>query len=60
MIENFIYSRNMESFSPDKTDLQLLDLLQHDAGQSNQQLAAQVNVSPRPACGASSACMTRV
>jgi Lrp/AsnC family leucine-responsive transcriptional regulator len=49
MIENFIYSRNMESFSPDKTDLQLLDLLQHDAGQSNQQLAAQVNVSP-PTC----------
>ena len=49
MIDDFIYSRNMESFSPDKTDLQLLDLLQHDAGQSNQQLAAQVNVSP-PTC----------
>ena len=39
----------MESFSPDKTDLELLDLLQHDASQSNQELAALVHVSP-PTC----------
>ena len=39
----------MESFTPDKTDLLLLDLLQHDASQSNQELAALVHVSP-PTC----------
>ncbi len=33
----------------DAIDLQLLDLLQRDAGQSNQQLAEQVHVSP-PTC----------
>lgn len=40
---------NMESNTLDAIDLQLLDLLQHDAGQSNQQLAARVHVSP-PTC----------
>ena len=39
----------MESISLDAIDLQLLDLLQRDAGQSNQQLAEQVHVSP-PTC----------
>mgnify|MGYP001203529229 FL=1 len=39
----------MESNTLDAIDLQLLDLLQHDAGQSNQQLAARVHVSP-PTC----------
>lgn len=36
-------------FELDATDLQLLDLLQHDAAQSNQALAGQVHVSP-PTC----------
>lgn len=45
----FIYIEIMESITLDKVDLQLLDLLQHDAGQSNQQLAALVHVSP-PTC----------
>ena len=40
---------NMESNTLDAIDLQLLDLLQHYAGQSNQQLAARVHVSP-PTC----------
>lgn len=35
--------------SLDLTDLQLLDLLQRDAGQSNLQLAAQLHISP-PTC----------
>lgn len=35
--------------SLDFTDLQLLDLLQRDAGQSNLQLAAQLHISP-PTC----------
>ena len=35
--------------SLDITDLQLLDLLQRDAGQSNLQLAAQLHISP-PTC----------
>jgi len=39
----------MESTSLDSIDLQLLDLLQTDAAQSNQALAAQVHVSP-PTC----------
>ena len=39
----------MESISLDSIDLQLLDLLQTDAAQSNQSLAAQVHVSP-PTC----------
>ncbi len=46
---DFIYIEIMESITLDKVDLQLLDLLQHDAGQSNQQLAALVHVSP-PTC----------
>lgn len=39
----------MESITLDATDLQLLNLLQHDAAQSNQSLAEQVHVSP-PTC----------
>ena len=39
----------MESLTLDATDLQLLNLLQHDAAQSNQALAEQVHVSP-PTC----------
>ncbi len=39
----------MESISLDSTDLQLLNLLQTDAAQSNQSLAEQVHVSP-PTC----------
>lgn len=39
----------MQSISLDSIDLQLLDLLQTDAAQSNQSLAAQVHVSP-PTC----------
>ena len=38
-----------QSFELDATDLQLLDLLQHDAAQSNQALAERVHVSP-PTC----------
>jgi DNA-binding Lrp family transcriptional regulator len=45
----------MESILLDSTDLQLLNLLQTDAAQSNQSLAEQVHVSP-PVCAASSAC----
>lgn len=37
------------SFTPDAVDLQLLDLLQHDATLSNQALAERVRVSP-PTC----------
>ena len=37
------------SFELDSIDLQLLDLLQHDASQSNQALAERVHVSP-PTC----------
>ena len=39
----------MESITLDAIDLQLLDLLQHDAAQSNQALAERVHVSP-PTC----------
>lgn len=39
----------MESISLDATDVRLLNLLQADAAQNNQVLAAQVNVSP-PTC----------
>ena len=39
----------LESFPLDATDLQLLNLLQSDAAQSNQALAAQLHVSP-PTC----------
>ena len=39
----------MESISLDAIDLQLLNLLQTDAAQSNQALAEQVHVSP-PTC----------
>ena len=39
----------MESITLDTIDLHLLDLLQTDAAQSNQALAAQVHVSP-PTC----------
>lgn len=40
---------NSESITLDHIDLQLLNLLQIDAGQSNQALAEQVHVSP-PTC----------
>ena len=39
----------MESITLDSIDLHLLDLLQRDAGQSNQSLAEHVHVSP-PTC----------
>ena len=39
----------MESLSLDATDLRLLDALQHDASQTNQQLAADARISP-PTC----------
>ena len=39
----------MESITLDNTDLQLLNLLQADAAQSNQALAEQLHVSP-PTC----------
>ncbi len=39
----------MEQITLDAIDLQLLDLLQQDAGQSNQALAEQVHTSP-PTC----------
>lgn len=39
----------MESITLDATDLQILNLLQTDAAQSNQSLAEQVHVSP-PTC----------
>ena len=45
----FIYYQKMESISLDAIDVQLLNLLQADATQNNQVLAAQVNVSP-PIC----------
>jgi len=45
----FIFYQSMESISLDAIDLQLLNLLQTDAGQSNQALAEQVHVSP-PTC----------
>lgn len=39
----------MESLTLDDTDLRLLEALQHDAARTNQQLAADVAVSP-PTC----------
>ena len=39
----------MEYLSLDSTDLRLLDALQHDASQTNQQLAADAHISP-PTC----------
>jgi DNA-binding Lrp family transcriptional regulator len=45
----FIFNLSMEQISLDTTDLQLLNLLQTDAAQSNQSLAQQVHVSP-PTC----------
>jgi Lrp/AsnC family transcriptional regulator, leucine-responsive regulatory protein len=39
----------MEEFTPDATDMRILDLLQDDAARTNQALAAQVHVSP-PTC----------
>ena len=45
----FILRHPMESISLDAIDLQLLNLLQADAAQSNQALAEQVHVSP-PTC----------
>ena len=45
----------MESIELDAIDLLLLDSLQRDASLSNVALADKVNVSPPPACGASSA-----
>jgi len=46
---SFIFYQSMESISLDAIDLQLLNLLQTDAAQSNQALAEQVHVSP-PTC----------
>jgi len=46
---SFIFYQLMESISLDAIDLQLLNLLQTDAAQSNQALAEQVHVSP-PTC----------
>lgn len=40
---------NLHETSLDLTDLQLLDLLQRDAGQSNLRLAEQLHISP-PTC----------
>ena len=40
---------NISESSLDLTDLQLLDLLQRDAGQSNLHLAQQLHISP-PTC----------
>lgn len=45
----FNFKKIMESILLDSTDLQLLNLLQTDAAQSNQSLAEQVHVSP-PTC----------
>jgi Lrp/AsnC family transcriptional regulator, leucine-responsive regulatory protein len=42
-------SNTMESISLDNTDLRLLDALQRDASQTNQQLAADLHISP-PTC----------
>ena len=39
----------MESLTLDATDLRLLDVLQQDASQTNQQLAADAHISP-PTC----------
>lgn len=44
-----IYHQKMESISLDAIDVQLLNLLQTDAAQSNQSLAKQAHVSP-PTC----------
>lgn len=49
MKSDFAKEEILESFSLDATDLQLLNLLQSDAAQSNQSLAAQLHVSP-PTC----------
>ena len=45
----FMNQKETESIALDATDLRLLDLLQRDAGISNQDLAEQVHVSP-PTC----------
>lgn len=49
MKECSIFKSVMEDFTLDSIDLRLLDLLQTDAAQSNQRLAAAVHVSP-PTC----------
>ena len=46
---NFIILTDMESITLDANDLRLLDALQRDASRTNQQLAADLNVSP-PTC----------
>ena len=46
---SFKMAPTMESISLDNTDLRLLDALQRDASQTNQQLAADVHISP-PTC----------
>ena len=43
------FETNQTDIALDFTDLQLLDLLQRDAGQSNLQLAEQLHISP-PTC----------
>lgn len=43
------FETNQADIALDFTDLQLLDLLQRDAGQSNLQLAEQLHISP-PTC----------
>ncbi len=43
------FETNQSDIALDFTDLQLLDLLQRDAGQSNLQLAEQLHISP-PTC----------
>ncbi len=49
MKSEFKFDSNMESITLDTVDLQLLNLLQTDAAQSNLALAEQVHVSP-PTC----------
>jgi len=46
---NFIHHFSMEHFSLDAIDLRLLDGLQRDASRTNQQLAADLHISP-PTC----------
>ena len=46
MVFYSIIHSNMEPITLDATDLRLLDALQHDASQTNQQLAADAHISP--------------
>lgn len=43
---NFLNKRKMKPYTPDATDLQLLDWLQQDASQSNLALAERAGLSP--------------